>query len=75
MNTPTIVITEVRIIGMTCSHCEHAVSAALLELPGVTQVSVDVSAGTAAVDSETALDPIRVAAAIDAAGYDTEWPA
>jgi hypothetical protein len=30
---------------------------------------------TAAVDSETALDPIRVAAAVDAAGYDTAWQA
>lgn len=75
MNTPTIIATKVRIIGMSCSHCEHAVSAALLELPGVTRVSVDVAAGTAVVDSETALDPIRVAAAVDDAGYDTEWPA
>ncbi len=38
MNTPTIITTEVRIIGMSCSHCEQAVSAALLELPGVTRV-------------------------------------
>ena len=47
MNTPTIVTTEVRIIGMSCSRCEHAVSAALLELPGVTRVTVDVAADTA----------------------------
>jgi copper chaperone CopZ len=73
MNTATIITTEVRIIGMSCSHCEHAVSAALLELPGVTRVSVDVAAGTTAVDSNDVLDPMRVAAAVDAAGYDTEW--
>jgi hypothetical protein len=24
MNTATIITTEIRIIGMSCSHCEHA---------------------------------------------------
>lgn len=28
MNTPTLITTDVRIIGMSCSHCEYAVSAA-----------------------------------------------
>jgi copper chaperone len=75
MNTATLITTEVRIIGMSCSHCEYAVSVALLELPGVSRVSVDVATGTALVDSDVELDPIRVAAAVDAAGYDTEWSA
>jgi copper chaperone len=75
MATSTIITTDIRIIGMSCGHCEHAVSTALLALPGVTQVSVDVTAGRARVDSDVELDPIDVGAAIDDAGYDTEWPA
>ena len=75
MDSPTIITTDIRIIGMSCSHCEHAVSTALLALPGVTHVSVDVAAGRARVDSYTELDPIDVGAAIDDAGYDTDWPA
>ena len=70
MTTPTTITTEIRILGMSCSHCAHAVNAALLEQPGVTRGSVDLAAGTALVDSDTALDPIRVAAAVDAAGYE-----
>jgi copper chaperone len=75
MNTPTIITTEICVLGMSCGHCEHAVTSALLELPGVTTVHVDVVSGRAVIDCEAVLEPIRVAAAVDAAGYDTEWPA
>jgi copper chaperone CopZ len=74
-STTTTIVTEVRVLGMSCRHCEHAVRTALLTLPGVIQVGVDVAGGRAVVDSVAELDPIRVGAAVDAAGYDTEWPA
>ncbi|MDG4764551.1 heavy metal-associated domain-containing protein [Solwaraspora sp. WMMD406] len=56
--------------GMTCGHCVQAVSGELSNLPGVRQVTVDLSAGTATVDSEQPLDRATVAAAIDEAGYE-----
>jgi copper chaperone CopZ len=56
--------------GMTCGHCVNAVSTELGRLPGVTDVNVDLGAGTATVISEQPLDPQAVRAAVDEAGYD-----
>lgn len=56
--------------GMTCGHCVSSVSAELGRLPGVTDVQVDLVAGTAAVTSEQPLDPQAVRAAVDEAGYE-----
>jgi len=59
---------EVR--GMTCHHCETAVTAELSRLDGVTHVAVDVAAGTVTVESTNPLDIDTVADAIDEAGYE-----
>ena len=80
MNTTTTTTTttttmEIRVLGMSCSHCEHAVAGALAQLPGVVAVVVDVAAGTATVESRTTLDRMAVGAAIEAAGYESEWAA
>ena len=56
--------------GMTCGHCVSSVSAELGRLPGVTDVRVDLAAGTAAVTSKQPLDPQAVRAAVDEAGYE-----
>jgi copper chaperone CopZ len=58
------------IVGMTCGHCQLAVTAELAKLPGVTLVTVDVAAGTAITESVDVLDLAAVAAAIDEAGYE-----
>jgi copper chaperone CopZ len=58
------------VVGMTCSHCEMAVTAELAKLPGVTRVAVDVAAGTVITESVGELDLDDVAAAIDEAGYE-----
>jgi copper chaperone len=58
------------IAGMTCGHCVQAVTSELRKLDGVLRVDVDLTSGTAAVQSSTALDPGDVAAAIDEAGYE-----
>jgi copper chaperone CopZ len=58
------------VAGMTCHHCEMAVTAELSKLDGVTSVSVDVAAGTVVTESVAPLDPAAVAAAVDEAGYE-----
>ncbi|HEX5595729.1 MAG TPA: heavy-metal-associated domain-containing protein [Micromonosporaceae bacterium] len=56
--------------GMTCGHCVNAVNSEVGELPGVTDVQVDLGNGTVTVTSETPLDDDAVRAAIDEAGYE-----
>ena len=58
------------VTGMTCSHCETAVTAELSKLPGVTRVAVDVATGTVITESVETLPVDVVAAAIDEAGYE-----
>jgi copper chaperone len=62
--------TTYTIKGMTCGHCVNSVSTELGRLPGVTDVLVDLSAGTATVTSDQPLDPQAVRAAVDEAGYE-----
>jgi copper chaperone len=56
--------------GMTCGHCVSAVSAELGQLPGVSDVQVDLAAGAATVTSAQPLDPRAVRDAVDEAGYE-----
>jgi copper chaperone CopZ len=67
MNTQTFPVT-----GMTCGHCVAAVTSELGELPGVTDVTVDLVAdGTSTVivaSTGAAIDERDVAAALDEAG-------
>ena len=58
--------------GMTCEHCVLSIDEAFRELPGVTDVRVDLVAGgrsTATVTSTESLDDTAVDAAVDEAGY------
>jgi copper chaperone len=61
--------TTYTVTGMTCDHCVNAVRTELGALPGVTDVQVDLAAGTATVTSDQPLDPRAVRAAVDEAGY------
>ena len=66
MSTQTFPVT-----GMTCGHCVSAVSSELKEIPGVTDVSVDLVAGgtsTVTVTSDAPVSETDVAAALDEAG-------
>ncbi|NLW20775.1 MAG: heavy-metal-associated domain-containing protein [Clostridiales bacterium] len=63
--------TIIRIAGMSCQHCERAVKEALLALPGVRAVQVDLEAGSAAISydqAQVSLDEMK--AAIEGQGYD-----
>jgi copper chaperone CopZ len=55
--------------GMVCPHCAAAVGAELERVPGVTEVRVDLAAGTATVTSEHPLDRDAVRAAVAEAGF------
>jgi uncharacterized membrane protein YraQ (UPF0718 family)/copper chaperone CopZ len=63
MKTETLKIT-----GMTCNHCVSTVRRALLEVPGVQAVEVDLAGGTAVVSGE-GLDPARLRQAVQGLGY------
>ena len=55
--------------GMNCSHCEHAVSSELRDVPGVESVDVDLETKVVAVRGE-GLDDVALRAAIEEAGYE-----
>ncbi len=54
--------------GMSCDHCVHAITEEVGQVPGIAQVSVDLTAKTVTVSGET-IDDAAVRAAIDEAGY------
>lgn len=66
--TPTT--TVVSVSGMTCGGCANAVRAELSALAGVTDVGIDLSAGTVTIASDTPVDAADIRAAIEEAGYE-----
>ncbi|GAA4704455.1 heavy-metal-associated domain-containing protein [Phytohabitans rumicis] len=65
MQTKTYAVT-----GMTCSHCVSSVSTEVGQIPGVTDVQVDLANGAVTVTSAQAVDDDAVRAAVDEAGYE-----
>ncbi|MDN5762378.1 MAG: heavy-metal-associated domain-containing protein [Microlunatus sp.] len=61
--------TEFQVAGMTCSHCEHAVSEEVGQLPGVESVDVNASTGRLLVTSTAPIPDEQVLTAVDEAGY------
>jgi copper chaperone len=55
--------------GVSCSHCERAISGEVGKVPGVADVDVDLDAKTVAVRGTT-VDDASVRAAIVEAGYE-----
>lgn len=64
MATKTYTVT-----GMTCAHCVSSVGFEIGQLPGVTDVDVDLASGLVTVTSGQPVDDAAVAAAVDEAGY------
>jgi copper chaperone CopZ len=58
-----------QVAGMTCGHCEQAVSGEVGKVAGVTGVAVDLAAGTVTVSGE-AFSDTEIGAAVDEAGYE-----
>jgi copper chaperone CopZ len=61
--------TTIRVEGMTCDHCRHAVTAEICALPGVDGVTVDLPTGAVTVSAARPIDRTDIAAAVDEAGY------
>ncbi|MFF8290519.1 heavy-metal-associated domain-containing protein [Streptomyces sp. NPDC016309] len=64
------VTTVYEVRGMTCGHCEGAVTEEVSGIAGVTSVQAVASTGLVTVVSEAALDEAAVRAAVDEAGYE-----
>ncbi|MEU6326713.1 heavy-metal-associated domain-containing protein [Streptomyces sp. NPDC047049] len=64
------VTTTYRVTGMTCGHCEGAVSSEIGELAGVSSVQAVAAIGLVTVTSKAPLDEDAVRAAVDEAGYE-----
>ena len=57
------------VTGMTCQHCVASVTEEVLEIAGVTDVAVDLSAGSVVVTSGEPIADDAVRAAVEEAGY------
>ncbi|MBT2384783.1 heavy-metal-associated domain-containing protein [Streptomyces sp. ISL-11] len=67
MSTSTTVY---KVTGMTCGHCESAVTSELSALDGVSSVKAVASTGEVTVTATAPLDDEAVRAAVDEAGYE-----
>lgn len=65
-----IVITTLRITGMTCNGCVRHVDKALRAVPGVTAVEVNLADGSAKVVHEELARNDDLVAAVQSAGYE-----
>ena len=64
MSTSTWTVT-----GMTCGHCVSSVTEEVSELPGVSDVAVDLASGRLTLTADRELDADEVRAAVEEAGY------
>jgi len=60
---------EYTVTGMTCSHCERAVTDEVAQIPGVENIDVHASTGRLVLTSTIPLEDSAVFAAVDEAGY------
>lgn len=60
---------EFNVTGMTCDHCVHAVTTAIKELDGVSDVSVSLEKKSATVTG-SGVDVAKVIAAVKEEGYE-----
>ncbi|MET9729174.1 heavy-metal-associated domain-containing protein [Streptomyces sp. NPDC006458] len=71
MTAQTDTVTAVyKVSGMSCGHCEGAVSGELSQIPGVSSVQAVAASGEVTVVSAAVLDEEAVRAAVDEAGYE-----
>ncbi|MBC2681054.1 heavy-metal-associated domain-containing protein [Corynebacterium anserum] len=56
--------------GMSCGHCEAAVTQEMQKLAGVSDIQVSASSGTLSFQSDGTVAEADVIAAVDEAGFD-----
>lgn len=65
--------TTLKVEGMTCNHCTHAVTTALENVQGVRSARVNLEGGQAVVDYDDGrTSPRELAVAVADAGYSAE---
>ncbi|MFD9498831.1 heavy-metal-associated domain-containing protein [Streptomyces sp. NPDC060035] len=69
------VTTVYEVKGMTCGHCEGAVSEEISGIEGVSSVEAEASTGRVTIVSRAPLTEDAVRAAVDEAGYELVGPA
>ncbi|HYH33596.1 MAG TPA: heavy-metal-associated domain-containing protein [Nocardioides sp.] len=60
------------VTGMTCDHCVASVREEVGEVPGVSDVDVDLASGRVVVRAESPVDDAAIRAAVEEAGYQVE---
>ncbi|PZG15980.1 heavy-metal-associated domain-containing protein [Nonomuraea aridisoli] len=60
--------------GMTCGHCVSSVKEEVGEVAGVTSVEVDLASGLLTVGGDGPIDPAKIVAAVEEAGYEVVNP-
>lgn len=58
-----------QVTGMTCEHCQRAVTTEISRINGVEHVDVDLASGTVTIDAGTPVTHEAIASALDEAGY------
>ena len=61
--------TTFQVTGMTCGHCQRAVTEEISRIPGIQSVAVDLATGTVTVTATQPVDRTDVAHAVGEAGY------
>lgn len=56
--------------GMSCGHCESAISREVSAIPGVTSVTAVASTGLLTIGSDGPVNDETIRAAVDEAGYE-----
>ncbi|SDG05551.1 Copper chaperone CopZ [Blastococcus aurantiacus] len=64
MNTSTYTV-----VGMTCGHCVNSVTEEVTQVPGISDVDVDLATGGLTVSSDAEIDDAAIRAAVEEAGY------
>ncbi|MGP3984831.1 heavy-metal-associated domain-containing protein [Streptomyces sp. KR80] len=64
------VTTSYKVTGMTCGHCEGAVTEEISALDGVSSVKAEADTGLVTIVSAAPLDDTAVRAAVEEAGYE-----
>ncbi len=57
------------VVGMTCGHCVSSVTEEVSQVPGVSDVDVDLATGRLTVTSGSGIDDTAVRVAVEEAGY------
>jgi copper chaperone len=62
--------TTIKIKGMSCNHCVMAVTKALNQIDGISDVQVDLEKSEATFDHGTSVDMARIKEEVEKAGYE-----